>query len=210
MFKKNLRTIIITSVIILIPIVCGLIIWDQLPEKIPTHWNISGEIDGWSSKLFAVIGLPLILLGIHWICAFATVSDPKNSNNTGKILNLSFWISPILSVLLGVISYSAALGNTVRVEVILPVFTGLLFTVIGNYLPKCKQSYTVGIKLPWTLNSEENWYRTHRLAGRVMVICGIAIILSGFFGALWLILVSAVPMVAIPLVYSYILHRKGI
>jgi uncharacterized membrane protein len=106
--------------------------------------------------------------------------------------------------------YVSALGVSVRVETLMPILLGLLFVAIGNYMPKCKQNYTIGIKIPWTLASEENWNRTHRLAGWVWVGGGVVMLLSGFLGIFWLTLVPAIIMVAVPLIYSYILHQKGI
>ena len=76
MIKKNLKILIITTVIILLPILAGVVMWDRLPEQMPTHWNADGEIDGWSSKGFAVFGLPLVMLGVQLLAAFATFSDP--------------------------------------------------------------------------------------------------------------------------------------
>ena len=92
----------------------------------------------------------------------------------------------------------------------MPILLGLIFIAIGNYLPKCKQNYTIGIKIPWTLASEENWNRTHRFAGWVWVGGGVVMLLSGFLGIFWLTLVPAIIMAAVPLIYSYILHKKGI
>ena len=94
-------------------------------------------------------------------------------------------------------------------EMIMPVLIGLIFTIIGNYLPKCKQNYTVGIKIPWTLNSEENWNKTHRFAGWLWTFCGVLIMLTGFFGSFWIFLPIVLLMVIAPCAYSYILHRKG-
>ena len=210
MTKKNWKVLLITSVAILLPMLAGVILWNQLPEQIPSHWNAVGEVDGWSSKPFAVFGMPLILLAFQWICALGTGADPKKSNHPQKILHLVLWIIPVLSALLHVIVYAVALGNAVRVETVMPVFIGILFAIIGNYLPKCKQNYTIGIKIPWTLNSEENWNRTHRFAGRLWVVCGLAIMLTGFFGGFWIFLPIVLLMVIVPFVYSYVLHRKGV
>ena len=210
MIKKNLKLLIITSLIILIPIFVGLILWNQLPEQMPTHWNVSGEIDGWSSKPFAVFGLPLILLGFHWICALATGSDPKKANHPEKIVQLVLWIIPILSVAMSVLTYMAALGKEVHTEMIMPVLIGLVLTIVGNYLPKCKQNYTIGIKIPWTLNSEENWNKTHRFAGWLWTICGIVLMLTGFLGGFWIFFGVVLLMVIAPFIYSYLLHRKGV
>ena len=95
-------------------------------------------------------------------------------------------------------------------EVIMPVLVGLLLTVVGNYMPKCKQNYTIGIKIPWTLNSEENWNKTHRFAGWIWTFGGLAIMLTGFVGGVWFFLPVVLVMVFAPMIYSYILHRKGI
>ena len=210
MIKKNWKILVLTSVMILLPIVAGVILWNQLPEQIPTHWNATGEIDGWSSKAFGVFGLPAILLGVQWLCVLGTCADPKKANHAEKILHLVFWIIPLLSIFLSVLTYMAAMGKQVHVEVIMPVSVGLVLTIVGNYLPKCKQNYTIGIKIPWTLNSEENWNRTHRFAGRLWVLCGLVIILTGFVGVFWISFGIVLLMALVPFVYSYLLHRKGI
>ncbi len=210
MIKKNLKVLIVTSVIILLPILAGVILWNQLPAQMPSHWNASGEIDGWSSKAFTVFGMPSILLAAQWLCVLGTAADPKKNNHPDKILHLVLWIIPVLSVLLHTLTYATAMGIAVRVEVVMPVFIGLLFAIIGNYLPKCKQNYTIGIKIPWTLNSEENWNKTHRFAGWLWTACGIVIMLTGFFGGFWIFFGITLLMVLAPFAYSYILHRKGI
>ena len=208
--KKYWKTLLITSIVILIPIAAGLILWNRLPAQMPTHWNAEGVVDGWSSKPFAVFGLPLILLAAQWLCVLGTSADPKKANHPEKVLHLVLWIIPVLSVVLFAITYAVALGQPVRIEVILPVLIGLIFAIIGNYMPKCKQNYTIGIKIPWTLSSEENWNKTHRFAGILWVICGIAIMLSGIFGGFWIFLGVVIVMVASPMIYSYILHRRGV
>ena len=210
MIKKNLKLLIITSLVLLLPVLAGVILWDQLPEQIPTHWNAAGEVDSWSSKPFAVFGLSALMLALHWLCVLGTSADPKKANHSDKILQLILWIIPILSVVLYTFTYATAMGKDVRMEMIVPVLVGLVLAVVGNYLPKCKQNYTIGIKIPWTLNSEENWNKTHRFAGRIWLVGGLAIILTGFFGDFWIFLPIVFLMVFAPVIYSYLLHRKGI
>ena len=210
MIKKHLKTLIITSILTLLPILAGLYLWDKLPEQVPSHWDVNGEIDGWSSKPFFVFGLPCIMLALQWLCVLGTAADPKKANHSGKVLHLVLWIIPVLSIVLSAMTYMITLGHSVRVEMIMPLIIGLIFTIIGNYLPKCKQSYTVGIKIPWTLNSEENWNRTHRFAGRLWLVCGLGIMLTALFGGFWVFLPIVLIMVLAPMVYSYLLHRKGI
>ena len=112
--------------------------------------------------------------------------------------------------MLHVLTYAAALGHGVRMEMIMPVLVGLILVIMGNYLPKCKQNYTIGIKIPWTLNSEENWNRTHRMAGRLWVVCGLVCMLTGFFGGFWIFLGLVLVMVLVPFLYSWLLFRKGV
>lgn len=210
MIKKNLNILIITSIVILLPVLTGVVLWDTLPEQIPTHWNAAGEIDGWSSKPFAIFGLPLMMLAMHWLCVLGTATDPKKANHSNKLIHLVLWIIPIISVVLFALTYVAALGTEVRMEMVMPLLVGFVLTVVGNYLPKCKQSYTIGIKIPWTLHSEENWNRTHRFAGRLWLVCGLGIMLTAFVGGFWFFLPIVLVMVLAPTVYSYLLHRKGI
>ena len=210
MIKKQWKLLVITTVMSLLPVLAGLLLWNQLPDRIPSHWNVAGEIDGWSSKPFAVFGLPLMMAAIQWLCVLGTHADPKKANHGEKVLQLVLWIIPVLSVVMHTIVYATALGKEVRVEMIMPVLIGIVLAVIGNYLPKCKQNYTIGIKILWTLNSEENWNRTHRFAGRLWVVCGLALILTGFVGGFWAFLPIVILMVLAPTLYSYKLYRKGI
>ena len=215
MMKKYWKLLVITSIIIILPIVAGLLFWDQLPDRVPIHWNVAGEVDGWSGKPFAVFGLPLIMLAVQWLCCLVTAADPKKANHGDKVIQLVLWILPVMTVALSMVTYSTAFGKPIPMEVVMPLLTGLLFAVIGNYLPKCKQNYTIGIKLPWTLNSEENWNKTHRLAGGIWLVCGLLIMLSGilgFFwsGTFWVMLGMTPVMVFVPVGYSYGLHRKGV
>ena len=211
MIKENKGKLIMTSVVILLPVLVGLILWNALPDKVPTHWNAKNVIDGWSSKSFAVFAIPGFLLACHWLCILASATDPKKRNHSGKILGLVFWTCPVIAILMMVLVYGTAFGMKFELDRIMPVFMGFMFVVIGNYLPKCKQNYTIGIKIPWTLNDEENWNYTHRLGGRCWVTGGLAVMLgsllpTGFGFAL--IIIVMVLLVIIPMLGSYMFYRK--
>ena len=210
MIKKNLKVLIITSIIILLPMAAGLVLWNQLPEQIPFHWNAAGEVDGWASKGVAVFVPSAAMLALQWLCVLVTSTDPKKQNHPEKVVHLVLWLIPLITVFISALMYAAALGGSVRVEMLMPILLGVVFIAIGNYMPKCKQNYTIGIKIPWTLASEENWNKTHRLAGWVWVGGGIAVMLTGFFNLFWLMMVVTAIMVLVPFIYSYILHRKGV
>ena len=208
MIKKNKLTLIITSLVTLIPIFVGLLLWEKLPEQVPYHWGINGEVDGWASKTQAVLFMPLFMLAMHWVCVFASAADPKSKNYHPKSIHLVLWICPILNLVINTMVYGTALGYPLDVELILPLLMGVLFIFIGNLLPKMRQSYTMGIKLPWTLNNEENWNKTHRLAGKLWVAGGILILSTALWGNFWILIIVMALMVLIPVIYSYRLYRK--
>jgi len=209
MKKINKTTLILTSIITLLPILAGLVLWSKLPDTIPTHFAMDGTPNGWSSKAFTVFGLPALLLVFHLVCLVVTSQDPKYDAISNKLFGIVLWTCPVISILVAMTCYTAALGMTLNISKYMIVGTGILFMVIGNYLPKCKQNYTMGIKIPWTLDDEENWNHTHRFAGFLWVIGGIFVIISAFFEWEWMFLVIVFLMTGIPMIYSYLYFRKN-
>lgn len=211
--RTNIKKLIISSVIILCPILLGIILWDTLPEIITTHWNISGEADGFSGKAMAVFAIPAFLLAFHWLCMIITSFDKKNINQNKKAMGIIFWICPLLSLYFSALIYSIAFGYEIDIVSLSFLLFGILFIVIGNYLPKVKQNRTLGIKILWTLKNEENWNATHRFGGKVWVIGGIIILFLTFIPiyisafAFGVILVS---MIFIPIIYSYNYFKKQV
>lgn len=210
MLKQNRGKIILTTLITLLPMVAGLCLWSFLPDRVPTHWNFAGEIDGWSSKAFAVFGLPGIIVACHLLCVLITAADPKHQNVSGKMLNMVYWITPIVSIVVGGATYMAAFGLPFRMELVGMILMGVMFIVLGNWLPKCQPNYTVGIKLPWTIHDEDNWRKTHRFAGPVWVAGGVVLLLTSFLGeiGLYIMVADLILLAVIPTVYSFMLYRR--
>ena len=211
MIKNNKIKIIISSIIILLPIIAGLILWQSIPDKIAVHWNINNEADNYAGKYFAVFGLPLIILGIHLLCILGTALDKRNKDQNKKVFGLVFWISPCVSLFGGLVIYSHALGKALDVGLLTLILLGLMFIIVGNYLPKCKKNYTIGIKLPWTVNNEAVWNKTHRFGGIIWVIGGILMLITAFLpGNIMPIMLIAVLVLilVIPTVYSYVIYRN--
>lgn len=210
---KNKKFLIITSLIVLLPMVAGILLWSRLPQELPTHWGVGDDPNGWSGKAFAVFGLPLIILGCHWLCIWAMGRDKQNQGHNRKLMDLILWIFPIVSVVSGMVVYGAALELELNVSTWMMVLLGLLFVAMGNYLPKCKQNSTLGIKLKWTLYSEENWNKTHRFGGKVWVLGGLLFMLTGFLPekALFWALPGLVLLLAVaPTVYSWRLYKRQV
>ena len=208
MIKKNIKTLIITSIMALLPCVAGVYLWDKLPEQMPMHFDINGNADGYASKAFAVFGFPVIMVAIQWLTAFLSDFDPKMKSNNKKTTAMVLWIIPALSILLHAIIYAYSLGKDFNVTTPIILFFGLFFVVTGNYLPKMSQSYTIGIKFPWTLNSEANWNYTHRISGKIWVAGGLLLIATAFLNLGWLYLAIFAIMIAVPVIASYRFHKK--
>lgn len=211
MLKNHKKALIASSLLTLLPILVGLLLWDKLPEKFATHWGITGQADGWSSTPVAIFLMPVLMLASHWLCIFFTAKDPKNKDRNRKPFGMVLWIIPVMSNLCCGLMYALAMGMEFSVGNIMTGAMGLLFLVIGNYLPKCRMNYTIGIKVPWTYSSEENWNATHRFGGKVWVIGGLVMILSAFLPAAIgsvVMIIATFALTLIPIAYSYRYYKK--
>ena len=205
----KLKTVLITCGVCLLPMLLGILTYSQLPNQIPIHWNVAGEIDGYASKAIFVFLLPILMSGVQLLCLFMMHADPKYKNYSAKMAKVVVWIIPLVTVILELVTYAIIFGYNISVNIVIPMCIGVLFIVLGNYLPKCRQNFTLGYRLPWTLNDEDNWNKTNRLAGYIMVIGGfLLIILSIFDLAFWAILGIIFIFLFIPALYSFLLYRK--
>lgn len=209
MIKHNKYKIIVSSLVTILPLFIGLILWNKLPDKIVTSFGWYGEANGYNSRAFAVFGLPLILLLVNLICIIATSADPRRKNISNGMFSLVISIVPLCSVICGVCIYGNAMGYVLKVENIMSIFIGVLFIVLGFILPRCKQNYTIGIKLPWTLHDEDNWNKTHKLAGKVWIIGGVVMVFVGLLQSKVLFFSVIAALVLIPTVYSFLLYKNN-
>lgn len=210
--KHTKLNIILSCIILVAPMIFGMIVWNKLPESMPIHWGVHGEVNGWSSKPFAVFVLPLLILAIHGVCIFASRKDFRNKKQSPKVMGLVLWICPLLSVMANSLTYAVALGKEINVLFVVSLTMGALFVLIGNYLPKCQQNRMVGIRIIWTLKNEANWNATHRFAGKVWVIGGLLLMASSLlpYSILpWAMIALLVVFIGLPVLYSYRFHKKG-
>ncbi len=208
MLKENKWKILITTLIILLPILVGCILWDRLPDTIATHFGVDNEPNGWNSKAFTVFGLPGVMAALHLFCLIATSVDPKQKNIGRKALGIVFWIMPATSLIMCTMTYAVALGVQVDVGLVAILFIGLLLIVLGNMMPKAKQNYSFGIKTPWALDDPENWSRSNRVGGFCMVIAGVVLVLTSFLKNLWILFPAFILGGVVPMVYSYVYYRR--
>lgn len=214
--RNKKSQVILTAIICLLPILLGVLLYEQFPSEVPVQWDAEGEINRVLSRPLAVFGLPLFFLAVHLFTVFMLQKDPKKDNHSKIMQQASQWIAPLLSIILVPLMFLAALGENISMPFVVSLLLGVFYILIGNYLPKNRQNYVIGLKLPWTLNSQNNWNKTHRLAGTLFLAAGIIIFLSTFFlmnQYAWvhtfIMLGSALSAAFIPTVYSYILYKKG-
>jgi len=211
MILKNKKLLILTSLLTLLPIPVGLLLWDKFPETMAIHWGITGQADGFASIPFAVFVPPLCMLLGHWVCIFFTSLDKGNKHRNKKIQTIILWVIPIICNISCCGIYALALGWEFSPIVWTMAPMGLMFSAIGNYLPKTKMNSTIGIKVVWAYSSEENWNATHRFAGKLWVIGGILMALCGFLPHILAIIfmfgIIAV-LCIIPIVYSWQFYKK--
>jgi uncharacterized membrane protein len=205
---KNNKTLIITTILCLLPIILGISVWDKLPAEIGIHFDSQGNADNFLSKPLAVFGLPVVMALLNFYVHFRMNNDARVENASSFLRSLSKWIIPLISIIAMPVSLFIAMGIDIKVNVIAAIITGTVIIIYGNFLPKSKYNFSIGIRLPWTLNSEDNWNKTNRFAGFVYVIGGLFIVAGGLL-SLWYVLIAVIALLLIiPFVYSYLLYRK--
>ncbi|WP_037573021.1 SdpI family protein [Spirochaeta cellobiosiphila] len=200
-------------VIVITVLTLGVIAWfyKQLPEQIPTHFNIKGEVDDWGPRnviwLFGF--LPVV---IYMLLFFIPRIDPRKENYKKHIKSYSFLAFTVFLflIVLGQFMLFYSLGYDLNIKTFLGISIGILFILTGNYLPRARQNYTYGIRTPWTLANEVSWTKTHRVGGFGFVVSGFFLFIAGFFTNSRAFVISTlfIPVLIIGLfVYSYIIYK---
>ncbi len=203
------RAIIISFILLLVPIILGIVFYDKMPEQLPTHWGTNGEVDQYSSKLMALILLPCILFAVQGIAIFATKNDPRKKNISESGLNIILFICPILSIVINFVIIMYGLNKPINMTKIVGLILSLTFIVLGNFIPKQRRNYTLGIRVSWALNSDDNWNATHRFGGIVMVVCGVLALIATLLSDNILFFIIPIMVAGIlPVIYSYLYYVK--
>ncbi len=208
MMKNRKSYTIFTTVVCLLPVAVGLILWTQLPDQIVSHFTADGTVNGLSSKSFMVFGMPVFLAIVHLACLLFVEADPRSDGISSRLRGIIYWICPSVSLLVCLSCYAVSLGADLNIGAMTCGFLGILFIIIGNYLSKCRRNYTVGIKLPWTLDNDENWDRTHRIGARCFILGGIFFLCNIIIQKVWIIGLAIFIAAAIPIACSYVMYRR--
>lgn len=190
------------------PFILSAAFYSQMPQQMAIHWDSADNPDGFAPRLLAAFRLPTIMLLVIFFVNFSIYADPQKQNieRSSQMKFITRWFVVILANFTQFVTILKNKNNAIRISGIITVLIGLFIVVIGNYLPKLKYNYTIGIKLPWTLAREENWRKTHRFSG--FVIGGILLAAGAFFPYQWFTISIFILFVAVPAIYSYLLSAK--
>lgn len=211
--KTTLRKEIWLITIVVIPFIYLISIWNSLPDTVPLHWNLEGEIDRHGSK--AMLWVIPIMLPLLTYATFHLVSRFGRNGQLDKMgfkyERLKFLMLLLMSALASYILF-AVKEQTTALPAVIPGLIGLLFAVFGNYFPVLKQNSYIGVKTPWTLKSEVVWNKTHKMAGQYWFAGGLIVFVSSLFlnhaTSTILLLVVTVVISIIPITFSYLEYRK--
>ncbi len=177
MEKKDKRTLILSVIICLLPILLGVVLYNKLPEQMPIHFTINDIPDNYAPKNFALFGIPVIMAIVQSICLLFTMNVNKLKNSEKpKIVKIMEWFIPIMTVLIYIIMVEVPLGSTVYVGKSVCLILGILFMIIGNYFPK--MSYESGKNLFHPMpKSEKTFRKMSRILGYSFIILGIVFLI---------------------------------
>ncbi len=188
-------------------------VYSRLPERMPVHWGLFGNVDRYGSRAEAVFLLPLIALAVWGLLRALPLIDPLRVNYARFAGAYDTVIAAVVGMMLlihlGIIG--VAMGWNIPMQRLVPGVLGVLFVIIGNALPRARPNWWFGIRTPWTLSNERVWTRTHRVAGYVTMAAGAACILAAIIASPLSMIVSvAVVLVSsfIPVVYSYFVWKQ--
>ncbi|MCX6289797.1 MAG: SdpI family protein [Bacteroidetes bacterium] len=215
--KNSTKNLGWALLLITAPLAYAAYLYPSLPDTIPTHFNISGEADAYGGKdsiflgpgIMAVVGIFVFIL-LSNIKSF----DPKRYKADDDNLYKKFALFTVafLSMIGFIIVFSASNHSITIGKLLLPAL-GIAFAGFGWYMPKIHQNYFAGFKLPWTLENEDNWNETHKLAGKIWIYGGVAqaiaaILLPNVAGFIVFFSITFI-MVIIPTVFSYRMFKRG-
>lgn len=211
--RATLRGDLPILLVLLCDLLFGLWAWQRMPSRVPVHWNFSGQPDGWGPPWENALVMPLIGVGVYLTLLFLPLIDPRRASYAlfGGTLRFFRGVIVLFTVGVHVAVTLASTGRAVDVAALTRFELPLLFILLGNQMGRIRHNWFVGIRVPWTLESEEVWTRTHRMAGPVWVAGGFVALGGAFLRpgvATAVLLVVLAVLVLVPVVYSYRLYRR--
>lgn len=199
--------------LMILTLIISLLLYPKLPDKMPSHWNIKGEVDAYSSKLSGVLNINLMNIGFYFLFLIIPSIDPKKQNyeNFRPAYNVIRYTFHLLFVALQYIILLSSLGYKLNVGTIVTLSVGIMLILLGNQMGRIKHNYFVGIRTPWTLADETVWVKTHRFSAPLWVVGGFIVGILAFFNgtvAFIGLLIVIFTISIIPIIYSYLCFKN--
>jgi len=200
-------------ILILLGFALGAYFYPSLPDKMPNHWGLNGEINGYGSRITGAFTLPLINLGMYIMFLVLPHIDPKGKNYAKFDSTYQYLKYLLITFFLGLEVYVLLLGTGAIISkpIYIGIMISLLFILLGNVMGRFKYNYFVGLRVPWTLANEEVWRKTHRMAASLFVIGGIINLLLNLIGTNLMgigVMINLAVIIIVPIVYSYFTYQK--
>jgi len=201
------------ALIIIASLAAACYVYPLLPEKVASHWNIAGEVDGYMGKFWGVFLLPIISALFAGLFFVLPKIDPLRKNIDGfrREYNLFFVSVVLFLVYMYILTLIWNLGVLFEMGRFVTFGIGFLFILMGYILPRTKRNWFLGIRTPWSLSSDTVWQKTHAVGGKLFIVTGIAAVISSLAfpeQSLFVIVGFAVVSVLWLFVYSYLTYRK--
>lgn len=207
-----MKKYVLQITIITISVLLSIILYQDLPELMASHWNAQGVVDGYSSKLSNVLMFPILQIILFVLLIAIPQFDPKKKNieKFEKEYYLFITVFLLFLILLQLQVFLWNIGIQISMAIIMPILMGILFIFVGQLLKSAKQNYTIGIRTPWTLASEKVWGKTHKLGAILFTLTGGISILSALLPlySFYILITSILLSTIILLVYSYIEYKR--
>lgn len=207
---KNKKLIILMWVLALLPFLLVAVFWGRLPEQIPMHWNIAGEVDGYASK-GALWPLCCISPALALMLQFLPRLDPKKENyrRFQKIYDLvGILVSCLMLFPIGITVLSALNPGALNVGRLTMGVISVIFILLGAVMGKIKSNWFMGIRTPWALSDPDVWNKTNRMGGWVFFLAGVVTLLLSLFAPEWAAAAAMLTILLVGTVSTYVMSWK--
>jgi uncharacterized membrane protein len=206
-------TIILVTIIIALATLTSLLLWNQLPDPMASHWGVDDQVNGYISKFWGAFIMPVMSIGMFLLFLVLPSIDPLKANvaKFRGIFNTFIVLMMVFMTYMHGLTLAWNLGYTgFRMSVAMLPGIGLLFIFIGFLIEKSKRNFFIGIRTPWTLSSDTVWDETHRVGGLLFKISGVLALIGAFFPdyAFWFLFLPMIGASLFSIIYSYILFRR--
>ena len=204
---------LVAPLLIVAAVAFSIAVWSRLPERMPVHWDLHGEVNGYGSRAHGAFLLPGLMLLIWLLMRFLPRIDPRRANYAKFADTYDLLVNSLVALfaVMHIALIGAALGWPISMERVAPALIGLQFVILGNALPRARPNWWFGIRTPWTLSNDRVWARTHRVGGYLLTGAGVVLLVAAALPGAWTFALGVAAVAAAgfgSLIYSYFAWKQ--